>query len=203
MDKIYSISKFAKRVNKSPSTLRRWDKDGTFEAKRTLGGHRYYTEDDVYRVLGWDIPQTQRKVVVYCRVSSRGQRDDLQTQVKAMQDFCIGAGIAVDEWIEEFGGGMNFNRKKFLSLIESIESGQIGKLIIAHKDRLVRFGFEFFDWFASQHSCEIVVVNQERLSPQQEMVEDLMAIVHTFSCRLYGLRSYKKKIQEAAESTDD
>lgn len=69
------------------------------------------------------------------------------------------------------------------------------KLIIAHKDRLCRFGFDFFDYLASQNGCEIVVVNQEALSPQQEMVEDLMAIIHTFSCRLYGLRKYKKDIK--------
>jgi len=80
-----------------------------------------------------------------------------------------------------------------------IEKGEISQLIIAHKDRLVRFGFDFFFIFAQKHGCNIIVANQEELSPQQEMVEDLMAIVHCFSSRLYGLRNYKKNIREAAE----
>lgn len=202
MSKVYRIGEFAKHVGKSTSTLRRWDNDGIFPTRRTLGGHRYYVEADVYRVLGWELPEAERKVVVYCRVSSRSQKDDLQSQVEAMRQFCIGGGIAVDVWIEEFGGGMNFKRPQFLSLIERIENREIKRLIIAHKDRLVRFGFEFFSWLAQRYDCEITVVNQEQLSPQQEMVEDLMAIIHTFSCRLYGLRSYKKKIKEAAELSE-
>ena len=116
--------------------------------------------------------------------------------------YCLGAGIAVDEWLEEIGGGMNFKRKLFLSIMERIERGEIAKLIIAHRDRLVRFGSDFFEDFAAKHGCQLVVVNQEQLSPQQEMVEDLMAIVHCFSSRLYGLRNYKKKIKEAVEADE-
>jgi predicted site-specific integrase-resolvase len=117
-----------------------------------------------------------------------------------MQTFCLGAGIAVDEWIEETGGGMNFKRKKFLAIMQRIERGEVKQLVIAHKDRLVRFGFDYFESFAETHGCKILVANQEQLSPQQEMVEDLMAIIHTFSCRLYGLRNYKTQIEKAATS---
>ncbi len=172
-------------------------------AKRTPSGHRYYEESDVYSALGLELPVQDKKVVVYSRVSSRRQKDDLASQVKALEIFCLAAGIGVDEWIKEIGGGMNFKRKKFLGLLESIERRQVSKLIIAHKDRLVRFGFDYFAHFAQQHGCEILVVNQESLSPQQEMVEDLMAIVHTFSCRLYGLRKYKKQIKKAVEQSDE
>lgn len=120
-----------------------------------------------------------------------------------MRSFCLGAGIAVDDWIEEIGGGMNFKRKLFLEIMQRIEHGEISKLVIAHKDRLVRFGFDYFEVFAANHGCKIVVANQEQLSPHQEMIEDLMAIVHTFSCRLYGLRNYKKQIKEAAQKADE
>lgn len=109
-----------------------------------------------------------------------------------MEQFCLHSGTAVDDWISEIGGGMNFKRKHFLKLMNNIQEGKIAKLIIAHKDRLCRFGFEYFEQLASENGCELVVVNQESLSPQQEMIEDLLAIVHTFSCRLYGLRRYKK-----------
>ncbi|MCP4748830.1 MAG: IS607 family transposase, partial [Desulfobacteraceae bacterium] len=82
-----------------------------------------------------------------------------------------------------------------------ITSGEISTLIIAHKDRLCRFGFDFFEYLANQNGCKIVVVNQESLSPQQEIVEDLTAIIHTFSYRLYGLRKYKKDIKKIIEDS--
>jgi putative resolvase len=198
MSKQYRISQFAKRIGKDPSTLRRWDNEGKLPAKRTPTGQRYYTEDDVYRALGLERPADELKTVVYCRVSSRSQADDLSSQVSAMETYCLGAGIAVDVWVKEFGGGMNYKRKEFLALMKMIERREVSKVIVAHKDRLVRFGFDYFEYFANEHGCKIEVVNQESLSPQQEMVEDLMAIIHTFSCRLYGLRKYKKTIEAAA-----
>ncbi|MFQ5795938.1 MAG: IS607 family transposase [Candidatus Bipolaricaulia bacterium] len=201
MSKIYRIGEFAERIGKSPSTLRRWDNEGVLPAKRTPGAQRYYDESDVRKALGIEPPDEEKLTVVYCRVSSKKQADDLKSQVEAMRQFCLGAGIAVDEWIEEFGSGLNFKRKKFLSVIERIEAGKIKHLVIAHQDRLVRFGFDFFLGFAQRHGCPVTVVNQEQLSPAhaQEMVEDLMTIVHCFSSRLYGLRSYKIQIREAAE----
>ena len=202
MNNIYRVSEFAKRVGKSSSTLRRWDREGRFLAKRGPGGQRYYDEADVRKALMIEPQDQDKKVLVYCRVSSKGQADDLKSQVSAMQMFCLGAGIAVDEWVEEIAGGMNFKRKKFMAIMERIEHGEIKEMVIAHKDRLVRFGFEYFATFAQQHGCIIIVANQEHLSPQQEMVEDLMSIIHTFSCRLYGLRNYKNQIKKAAKETD-
>jgi len=135
--------------------------------------------------------------VVSCRVSSNNQKHDLISQIAAMEQFGLARGIAVEEWIKEIGGGMNFKRKAFLSLMSRIQLGEIKLLIVAHQDRLVRFGFDYFQTMAQNNGGEIIVVNQESLSPQPEMVEDLMAIVHTFSCRLYGLRKYQKLLKEA------
>jgi predicted site-specific integrase-resolvase len=194
MSSIYRISEFAKRVGRSVQTVRRWEKEGRLEAKRLPSGHRYFDESDVRALLG--IAPDKKDTVVYCRVSSAGQKDDLASQVRAMEEYCRGAGIPVDVWMQEIGGGMNFKRKHFLHLIDRIQRGEIKKLLIAHKDRLMRFGFDLFHHMATENGCEIVVMNQESHSPQQEMVEDLMAIVHTFSCRLYGMRKYKKQIQE-------
>ena len=197
MSNKYRPHEFAKRIGVSTVTLRRWDKSGKLPAKRTPSNHRYYDESDVRKL--WGQSEESRKTVVYCRVSSTGQKDDLASQKQAMEQFCLAAGIAVDEWIDEIGGGMNFKRKKFLSLVSRIASGEIEKLVIAHKDRLVRFGFDYFDHMAVANGCKIVVVNQESLSPQQEMVEDLMSIIHTFSCRLDGLRKYQKSIKKMIE----
>ena len=103
----------------------------------------------------------------------------------------------MDDWLTEIGGGLNFQRPVFRALMERIEKGELGLLLVAHQDRLCRFGFDWFEYFAESHGCEIRVVNQPSLSPQAELVEDLMAVVHTFSCRLHGLRRYRKQIREA------
>lgn len=201
MSKIYRVHEFAKRVGKSTSTIRRWDDEGILKAKRHPSGQRYFDESDVRQVLGGKF--RDRKTVVYCRVSSAGQKDDLKSQIDAMEKYCIASGVAVDEWITEVGGGMNFKRKNFLRLMDEIQQGAVSRLIIAHKDRLCRFGFDYFEHMASVNGCKIEVVNQEKLSPQQEMIEDLLAIVHTFSCRLYGLRRYKKQIETDLEGGQD
>ncbi|MBK7001996.1 MAG: IS607 family transposase [Rhodoferax sp.] len=171
----YRINEFAARVGRSVQTIRRWEREGKLTAKRLPSGHRYFDESDVRLLLGG--APDKKSIVVYCRVSSAGQKDDLAAQVAAMQAYCLAGAIPVDEWVQEIGG-------------------EIVKLIVAHKDRLMRFGFDLFSHIAAENGCEIVVANQESLSPQQEMVEDLMAIVHTFSCRLYGMRKYHKVIKE-------
>ncbi|GAA1398211.1 IS607 family transposase [Catellatospora coxensis] len=196
MSKYYRIGEFAVRIGRSPQTVRRWEREGRIAAKRTPAGQRYFDEADVLAVLRPGFGVSDRATVVYCRVSSPGQRDDLASQVAAMETFCLGAGIAVDEWVSEVGGGMDLRRKKFLAVMDRIEAGELVRLVVAHKDRLARFGFDYIEHVASRHGCEIVVANAESLSPQQELVEDLLAIVHTFSYRVYGLRRYEKTLKD-------
>lgn len=193
MSKIYRITEFAKRIGKAPSTIRRWEREGKIIPKRHPSGHRYFDEADVRLLMG-GVPE-HRAVVVYCRVSSARQKDDLAEQVKAMETYCLGAGVAVDEWIQEIGSGMNFKRKRFLGLVEQIGRGEVQQVLVAHKDRLMRFGFDLFENIAQHNGCEVVVVNQQSLSPPRELIEDLLAIVHTFSYRLNALRKYKQDIK--------
>jgi predicted site-specific integrase-resolvase len=135
--------------------------------------------------------------IVYARVSSQAQKPDLKNQKLRLEEFCTAKGLAIDEWIEEIGGGSNFKRPKFVKLLDRIMIGEVKTLVIAHKDRLVRFGFDFLKHLCSTHQCELIVMNTESLSPEREVVEDLMAITHCFSARLYGLRNYKKALKEA------
>jgi putative resolvase len=132
-------------------------------------------------------------------VSSPSQKPDLPRQIETFEQFCTAKGIAIDEWISEVGGGLSFKRKKFCGLIRRIESMEVSVLVVAHKDRLSRFGFDLIAYLCELHGTELVVVNNECLSPEREMVEDMMTIVHCFSSRLYGLRSYKKTLREALE----
>lgn len=187
-----SIQQFADMIGVIPDTIRRWERAGIITPERTMGGHRRYTEKELHQVLQTKRPEAiQRRNVIYCRVSSPSQKDDLQSQIETMQMFATEQGI-VAETISEIGGGMNMSRPKFMSIINAIIRGEVETLIVAHKDRLARFGFELIENIAELHDCKIIVANCEKLSPQAEMVEDLMSIIHTFSCRLYGLRRYKK-----------
>ena len=131
-------------------------------------------------------------------MSRRSRQADLQSQPQAMEAFCLGAGLAVDAWLTAIGDGLDFQRPVFRALRERIEHSEVGLLPVAHEDRPCRFGFDGFAYFAERHGCEIRVVNQPSLSPQAEWVEDLMAVVHTFSGRLPGLRRYRKQLREAA-----
>ncbi|MEO3861298.1 IS607 family transposase [Acrocarpospora sp. B8E8] len=193
---MYRIGEFAARIGRSASTVRRWEREGRITTKRTPTGQRYFDESDVRAVLHPSFEAPKRATVVHCRVSSPGQKNDLASQIEAMETFRLGAGIAVDEWISEIGGGMNLRRKKFLALMDRIEDGQVGHLAVAHKDRLARFGFDYIEHVAERNGCTLTVANAETLSPRQELVEDLLAIVRTFSCHLYGLHRYKKQLTQ-------
>ncbi len=188
---------FAEQIGVSVETLRRWDRTGKLKAKRTPSNHRYYTEEDLLQARGLKPITEERLIKVYCRVSSAKQKNELANQKLSMEKFSLARGYAVDEWVEEIGGGLNFKRKKFLNLIEEAISGKIETIVIAHKDRLCRFAFDLIEQLLQKRGCQIVVANAESMSPQQELVEDLMAVVHCFSCRLYGSRSYRKEKEKA------
>ena len=118
-------------------------------AKRTATGRRFYTDEDRRRVLSF--PEAQKRSMASCRVSSAAQKPDLKNQRQALETvLCISRGIAQVKFLEEVGGGMNFKRKVFSALMDAVGHGEISKLIVAHKDRSVRFGFA---WFS--HFCKI------------------------------------------------
>ena len=182
--------------------MQRWDREGIFKAHRNKLNRRYYIHDQYLEYIGQKASH-DKKNIVYYRVSSSGQKGDLENQKKAIEQFCIAQGIAVSEWVSDIGSGLNYTRKNFLSLMEMVERGEVTQIIVAHKDRLVRFGFEWFESFCKNHGTKILVMNNESLSPEEEMTKDLLSIIHCFSSRLYGLRKYKKKIKEIIYEKDN
>ncbi|HLW01952.1 MAG TPA: IS607 family transposase [Ktedonobacterales bacterium] len=201
MENTYSIGQFARLTGRGVKTLQKWDRAGILKAHRTPTGRRYYTHDQYLEYRGLKATGAG-KTIAYARVSTQGQKPDLQNQVAALRAYCQAQNIQVDEWVEEIGSGLNYQRKQFNRIMEEIELGRVQRLIIAHKDRLARFGFEWFAAFCERHGTDLVIVNGETLSPEQELVQDLLSIVHIFSARLYGLRSYKKVIRDAALQKD-
>jgi putative resolvase len=189
---MYSAGKFASMIGRSVKTLQIWDRKGLLKARRTPTDRRYYTHDDYLAFVGQKARSKQ--CITYTRVSGSGQKADLQSQKKAVEQFCAASGRAVGEAIEDIGSGLNYKRKGFVRLLEMVERGEVSEIVVAHKDRLVRFGFEWFEHFCRNHGCVITVMNSESLSPEAEMTKDLLSIIHCFSSRLYGLRKYRKHI---------
>jgi predicted site-specific integrase-resolvase len=197
MDNTYSPKEFGKLIGRTTNTLQKWDRQGILEAQRSPTNRRYYTHDQYLQYRGL-VAQEQGLTIVYSRVSGVAQKPDLVNQLNALETYCKQQSIKVDEWMSDIGSGLNYTRKQFNRLMEMIELGQVRRLIIAHRDRLVRFGYDYFEAFCQRHHTEIVVINGENLSPEQELVRDLIAIVTVFSARLHGLRSYRKVLKDAA-----
>ena len=144
--------------------------------------------------MGIEVTQNKvYEVIIYARVSNNNQKDDLQNQIKFLRDYANAKGYIVSEVITDIGSGLNYQRKGFNSILYSDKKQ---KILISYKDRFVRFGFDWFDKFLKSKGSAIEIVNNEDLSPQKEMVQDLISIIDIFSCHIHGLRKYKKQIKE-------
>ena len=197
-----TLSEAANYVSRHPKTLQAWDRREILKAGRTYTNRRYWTKQQLDEFLGKTSVVCFKKIVAYCRVSSQAQKPDLKNQREAIEQFCLTSAKANVEYVEEIGGGLNFKRKKFLELLDAASSGEVSEIIVAHKDRLARFGFDLLQHICDKNNVNLLVINIEKLSPEQEMVQDLMTIIHCFSSRLYGLRNYKKIVKEALKKND-
>lgn len=192
----YKIHEVAKKLGVTVKTLQRWDNSGVFKARRTPTNHRYYTDEDILKYQGLSLDKPKRKTVAYVRVSSHNPRSEISHQIKLIRTFVNSKGVILDEIIEEVGSGLNYVRPKWNELLQAVMRGEIDKIYITYKDRFVRFGFEWFESLCNQHQTEIIVLNNETTSPENELVDDLTSIVDDFSCRFSSLRKYKKLLKE-------
>ena len=195
----YKPKDFAELLGVSVKTLQRWDRDGILKANRSPTDRRYYTYDQYLQFKGIQTENDIRDTVIYARVSTRNQKDDLQNQVEFLKQFCNAKGIIVNQCIEDFGSGLNYNRKKWNKLLDEVMENKIKIIVISNKDRFIRFGYDWFEKFCEKFNTKIIIVNNETLSPNEELVQDIISILHVFSCRLYGLRKYKNQIKEDEE----
>ena len=175
-----------KLLSVSEKTLRNWDGAGKISTIRTPSNQRRYDIDSVFND-GID----RRLTALYCRVSSALQKEDLSRQINYLQEKYPQGQI-----FKDIGGGLNFKRKGLLTLLGQVMSGDIREIVVCHQERLARFGADLIRWLCEQNDCQLVVLSRSDLSPEREMVEDILAIIHVFSSRLYGLRKYKSTIKE-------
>lgn len=200
-----SIGQAAKELGVSISTLRRWEAEGKIRAERTPKGHRRYDIKQLHGLKPYEASRTNRPTLCYARVSSHDQKEDLERQVMLLETFCAANGWTY-EVMQDLGSGLNYNKKGLRQLIKRICSGAVGRLVLTHKDRLLRFGSELIFSLCEEFNTEVVLINQgeQSLSFEEELAQDVQEIITVFSARLYGSRSHKNRklvetLREAAE----
>jgi excisionase family DNA binding protein len=184
----------ANALGVNPRTLARWSEDGKIKAIKTEAGQRRYDLAEYLKQKSGTTELARPSTVLYARVSTSSQREDLKRQTEALTTSYPGSEV-----ITEIGSGLNFRRRKLNAILERIISGDIQCLVVAHKDRLTRFGFDLIEWLCEKFDCKLVVLYQQKHSPQAELVQDMLSVVHCFSSRVYGLRKYEKKLREDPE----
>lgn len=192
---IVSIGDAASELGISVKTLRRWADSGKIRSLRSPTGQRRFYLADLKRITPRDLKQLDSRVTInYARVSSHDQKQDLVRQVQALESFSASNGWQF-ETIQDLGSGLNYQKKGLQKLLKRILSGEIGRLVITHKDRLLRFGAELVFAMCEEYEVEVVIINKssEELTFEQELVSDMIELVTVFSARLYGARSKKNK----------
>lgn len=197
MNRLVKIGKAAEILGVSIQTLRRWEVQGSLlPEKKSVGGTRYYSLKKLFGFKRIDNNIT----IGYARVSSHDQKGDLERQAKLLTNYCASHGWNF-EVIQDLGSGMNYHKKGLKRLLEMILEAKICRLVITHKDRLLRFGAELIFALCQTRQVEVIIINQgEDVSFEEELAKDVLEIITVFSARLYGARSHKnKKLVEAAK----
>ena len=181
-------------------TLRNWEKEGKIDCIRSPGGKRFYDLNGFLKKYNNNENEEDeikedkilRRKICYCRVSSNSQKIELENQIKYMKikypDY---------EMLYDIGSGINFNRTNFNKILNYAIKNELESLVVSYKDRLCRIAYDLIENIVKNYSnCDIIVENEEDKSPEEELIEDMLQIVTVFSSRLYGIRSYKKFLDE-------
>jgi len=207
MKRLVTIGEAAEILGVSISTLRRWDKVERLKPEKTASGHRRYDvaklKPELYRAAGLET----RKTLAYARVSDPDQKGDLERQEQILELYCARQGWTF-EIISDMGSGANYHKKGLKRLLNSILSDKVGRLVILHKDRLLRFGAELVFAICEAKQVEVVILNHgEDTAFEEDLAKDMLEITKVLSARLYGSRSSKSQklledIKKAAEAVE-
>ena len=194
------IKEAAELLGITSKTLRLWEKNGKITSHRTEGQHRRYVVSELIGSRG-----DKLLTIAYARVSSYDQKDDLKRQELVLESYCASKGFEF-ELISDLGSGMNYKKKGLIRLIKLICSNQIDRLVITHKDRLLRFGSELIFMLCEIFAVEVCIINRSEDSTfEEDLANDVLEIITVFSARLYGSRSHKNKqiIQQLKQVAKD
>ena len=194
----YVTSKEIKQLfHISAVTLMNWKNTGKIQYKKLSDKKILYDIDSIDKSVDNETQKLNTKNVIYVRVSTAGQKKDLNNQIEVIKNYMLNNGIKPDNIYSDIASGMNENRKQFNNLLEQIFKREINTVYITFKDRLSRFGFNYFKQIFNYFGTNIVILDEQEETNktyQQELMEDLLAIIHTYSMKLYTNR--KKKLKE-------
>ena len=196
MKRMLTIGEAAKAIGVTTTTLRNWDKNGLLKPDEyTKGGDRRYKLESLKGIKpNLNNSSDHLKTIAYARVSSHDQKDDLIRQVGVLESYCANRGFTY-EVIQDLGSGMNYYKKGLTKLLNLILDGQVQRLVLTHKDRLLRFGAELVFSICAAKEVEVIIINkgEENIKLEEELAKDVLEIITVFSARLYGSRSNKNK----------
>jgi len=204
MDKFVTIAQAAALLGVSTTTLRRWEASGRLMPTRTVGNQRRYSMQALDPSFA-DSIESHRVTYAYARVSSHDQKEDLIRQAQVLEMHCAAQGWKF-EVITDLGSGINYHKKGLKKLLADIIAGRVERLVIAHKDRLLRFGAELIFAICECKNVEVVIVNKGKDTTfEEDLTKDVLEIITVFRARLYGSRSHKNKklldaVQKAVEN---
>lgn len=195
---LMSIGKFAKEIGLSVQHLRKLHDDNILIPDViTKGGTRYYSDEQLQAYLNKNNPQQQLPIILYARISTRRQKENLDRQVENLKSYAISKGYSF-EIITDIGSGINYTKQGLRQLIQKINNKEISKIVVFYKDRLIRFGFELIEYLCELNNISIEIIDNTTVSNEIELKNDLIQIITIFANRLYGSRSKKtlRLIQE-------
>ena len=202
---LMSIGKFAKELGVTPEHVRTMHRTGeVIPARISEKGTRYYSEEQLRELKNSRTPRREEKVVAYCRVSTKSQKDELEKQVENVKSYMYAKGYSF-EVITDIGSGINYKNKGLQELVTLINSNQVTKVVVLHKDRLVQFGFELIQLLCDLHDVKIEIIDNSERSNEEELTNDLIQIITVFANRLYGSGSNETKmlIERVSDVTRD
>lgn len=187
-DTYITTQKATSMLGVTAQTLRLWDSQGKIRAKRAPSGHRRYSQQDIFDILGRNPTSTAQRKIIYARVSSSKQMDDLERQKDLLRSH-----YPDYELVTDCGSGINWRRKGLQTILEYAMRGELSTLVVAHRDRLCRFAFELLEFIFKTTNVQLVVLHNDiAASGEQELADDILSIVQVYACRKMGRRRYMR-----------
>jgi putative resolvase len=201
-----TISEAGVKLGIHPSTLRRWEHQGLVVPDRTAGGHRRYDLVTLMPLAGKLVDESEkhRTTIAYARVSSHDQKADLIRQCQVLESFCAAKGWEF-ELVQDLASGLNYDKRGLKLLLKRLCNGEVDRLVLTHKDRLLHFGAELVFSLCEHFGTEVVLINARGdASVEEDLASDVLEIITVFSARLYGSRSHKnRRVMQELKATAD
>ncbi len=197
-----SIKESRKLLGVTTPTLRNWSKTGKIRFTETPTGRKLFNKQDIYGIANMPVIQVkkEKRQIAYCRVSSKKQSDDLERQKEFFR-----CKYPEHELVEDIGSGINWNRKGLQTILEQSMSGDVKEIVVAHRDRLCRFAFELLEFIFKKCNVKPIILDTDdgKEGIDSELSDDIMSIIHVYSCRKMGKRRYSNKNNVKIEEIKD